>query len=91
MALAPDRPWEHYYLAANLVERGDGKRALPHLQQASHYAGGDMRIHFGVAKIYEELGQCQAAVGEYEKVVSIDPDNVRAQQQLELLREGPCD
>lgn len=78
----------HKTLASLYVEFKKYNDALIQLEELQKLVPDDWKPYSLLAKVYILKGDYGQAEELFEKVLSIDPDNARAKNYLELLRDG---
>jgi len=84
--LAPDYIGLHLAYGTSLLKRGDAAGALPHLTRANELYPDSPSTLLNLGTAYARLGSLTEAARSWERLVAIDPGNVRARQNLEQLR-----
>jgi Flp pilus assembly protein TadD len=67
------------------IKRGDLAEARRSYARASDRAGADARLHADLGLAFENLGDTEAALAEYERAIVIDPGSARAVNGRALL------
>ncbi len=68
-----------------LFKKGDAEGALSVLLDAAGQAGGDPVIWDHLGQAYESLGEAAKAAESYRKSLSIDGENLRVRERLEMI------
>ena len=77
---------ERYFIQASYQSRfGEPEEAIDSFQQYLDRYPDDAAAHYNLGGIYLELGNCEQATIEYQKVLEIDPDNAGA-----LINTATC-
>ena len=78
--------WETNVLAERLAREGRSRDAIAVYETNREQYPGSLAIALSLAALYEESGDADRAVEEYERALALDPDNRRARARLEALR-----
>ncbi len=84
-ATARQRSDAHYYKAHAFLQFGNEAEAREELEKAIE-ADPTKHACLALADLHLETGNPEQAAKYYEKVLSLDPENARARQQLEQIR-----
>ena len=77
--------------------RGDAEEALRYMEPAASGLPGDPIVQYHLARVYEELGQTEQAIAQYQRAIEIaGPGDTRAQiadaqQRVQALRAAPAE
>lgn len=85
---APDYIGLHLAYGTYLLQRGDVPGALRHLTRADELYPDSPSTLLNLGTAYARLGRDADAARAWERVVTIDPRNAKARQNLERLRAG---
>jgi len=88
--MAPDYIGLHLAYGTFLLKRGDAGGALGHLARADELYPDSPSTLLNLGTAYARLGRMAEAARCWERLVAIDPGNVRARQNLERLRRLPA-
>jgi tetratricopeptide (TPR) repeat protein len=89
VALAPNYPDGHYYLARTLSQLGEAADAVAEYQKTIALdplgvgRGGDARMELG--DLYQKLGEFNKAREMYREALQLDPNNSLAKARLEKV------
>ncbi len=82
--LEPRNGSYHRLLAQWLAQNpGCWESAQAHFEQAIAIDDKDVEAHLGLATLHEEASRSDNALGVYERVIELDPDNRIAREKLE--------
>ena len=84
LAVDPDLASAHYFLALSLKARGRYDEALAHLRRAADQYPRDRIVRNQIGRILFLQRRHEEAVGEFEKTLRIDPEDVTAHYNLML-------
>ena len=83
----PEDGLPHFRLAVLVLKiEQDQRKALTHLRQAATKSPKNVEIRLSLADLYAELGMSLNAKREYQTVLGIDKNNVRARSGLRSVR-----
>lgn len=84
----PDHPRGWLLRAASAARRGDRQQAAEACRRAAEGADGSASLLLDIATLQSRLGERQLAVGNYEKLLAMEPENLPALVNLGNLRLG---
>jgi len=88
-AMAPDYIGLHLAYGTFLLKRGDAASALRHLARADELYPDSPSTLLNLGTAYARLGRMSEAARCWERLVTIDPGNTRARENLQRLRLRP--
>ena len=68
-----------------LVEKGQFQNSLMFFEQNTIEFPNSARSHFELANVYIKIDEPEKAIEEYNKTLVLDPNHLRARQELEIL------
>ena len=78
-----------YWRGLGWKAKGDYGRALADLEKASALDQADPNPHFQLAQIYEQIGNREAALTEFQIVLKLLPGHIESQQAVDRLKRAP--
>jgi tetratricopeptide (TPR) repeat protein len=85
LSLRENSFWPRYYLAKIDYQQGNCIEAIRRLIEANQIDSSYPNLHLWLARSYRKCGDTTNAMGEYETVLLLDPQNKEAQKELENL------
>ena len=80
--------WEVNFLAERLTDEGRLRDAIAIYELNGRYYPGSVSIHSALGALHEEVGEVDAAIARWERVLELAPGNALAQARLDALRGG---
>lgn len=78
----------YYYLGLACINTNDIAGAATYLKRASHLNPGSVNSMIGLAYVHLRRNEVSEAIGQYLKVLELEPSNKVARQGLELLKRS---
>ena len=80
--------WEMNVLGERLRDEGRHRDAIAIYELNLEYFSSSLSILFELGALYETVEDNERAIGYYERILLISPENGRAQARLTALRGG---
>jgi Flp pilus assembly protein TadD len=88
LTLDPNLAKTHYFLGTALKSLGRYDEALTHLRRAAELYPRDRVLMNQAGRVLFLQGRLREAVGEFQKVLAIDPEDLQAHYNLMLCYQG---
>ena len=86
LQVSPDDPGAHRLLGKIYARRRDYHKAFEHFRMAVMLFPGDRLSRMGLANAYEHLGDHQAALRQYERLLADKPNDVKIADKVKKLK-----
>lgn len=76
---------DHYYTALDLVAEGQPEKALAEYEHSLAADSSFTEAMHGMARVLQDLGRLDEAIGIAKRIADLDPDDVLAHTSLSVL------
>jgi tetratricopeptide (TPR) repeat protein len=85
IAIDPKYTFPYSNLAATYVAQKNNTAAIDALKEGIKATGGEPRLTFGLASLYENIGKTDSAISEYQQIYYKNPQSLAAANNMAML------